>query len=58
MIADLNVTIMCVYFKYNAGKEILWSYLVTLYHRDAGVQCEAAGLALVPKIKYEHIHLT
>ena len=41
-----------------AGKEISWHHLAALYYRDAGVQREAAGLALVPKLKYEHIYLT
>ena len=40
------------------GKEIQWSHLAALYFRDAGAQREAAGLALIPKLKYEHIHLT
>ena len=31
---------------------------MALYYRDAGAHREAAGLALVPKLKYEHIHLT
>lgn len=40
------------------GKEIRWSHLAALYFRDAGAQREATGLALIPKLKYEHIHLT
>ena len=31
---------------------------MALYYRDAGAHREAAGLALVPKLKYEHIYLT
>ncbi len=42
----------------HAGKEISWSHLAALYYRDAEAHREAAGLALVPKIKYEHIYLT
>ncbi len=38
--------------------EISWSHLAALYYHDVGAHCEAAGLALVPKIKYEHIYLT
>ena len=37
---------------------ILWTHLAALYYRDACAHREAAGLALVPKLKYEHIHLT
>lgn len=37
------------------GKEISWQHLVNLYEGDAG---KASGLAMLPKLKYEHIHLT
>ena len=40
------------------GKEILesWSHLVALYERN---RCkDTAGLALLPKLKYEHISLS
>ena len=37
------------------GKEIRWCHLKDLYERD---RKGAAGLCLLPKIKYEHIHLT
>lgn len=40
------------------GKEILWSHLWDLYYRDSGKIKVAGGLSLVPKLKYEHIHLT
>ena len=29
-----------------------------LYERDSGAVREAPGLSLVPKLKWEHIHLT
>ena len=34
---------------------ISWQYLVALYERDTG---KATGLAMVPKLKFEHIHLS
>ena len=40
------------------GMGTQWTLLAALYYRDAGAHREAAGLALVPKLKYEHIHLT
>ena len=38
------------------GKEISWSYLVNLYWRNRSQ--ETSGLALLPKLKYEHIELS
>lgn len=40
------------------GKEIKWEHLAALYKRDSGAVREAPGLSLVPKLKWEHIHLT
>jgi len=40
------------------GKEIKWEHLAALYERDRGAVREAPGLSLVPKLKWEHIHLT
>ena len=40
------------------GKEIKWEHLAALYKRDSGAVKEAPGLSLVPKLKWEHIHLT
>ena len=40
------------------GKEIKWEHLMDLYKRDSGAIREAPGLSLVPKLKWEHIHLT
>lgn len=37
------------------GKEIAWRHLVALYYRDKG---KASGLAMVPKLKLEHLQLT
>lgn len=37
------------------GKEIRWEHILELYRGDVG---KASGLALVPKLKYEHVHLT
>ena len=38
------------------GKEISWSHLVALYERNRNK--DTAGLALLPKLKYEHIYLS
>ena len=38
------------------GKEISWSHLVNLYWRNRSQ--ETPGLALLPKLKYEHIELS
>ena len=40
------------------GKEILWDHLRELYRKDSGAHKNAAGLCLVPKLKYEHVFLT
>lgn len=47
----------CILFHHYVQNEqdISWSHLVTLYERDSG---KASGLAMVHKLKYEHIHLT
>ena len=29
-----------------------------LYHRNSGARVECPGLSLLPKLKYEHVHLT
>ena len=34
---------------------ITWKHVETLYERDKG---KATGLAIVPKLKFEHINLT
>ena len=36
------------------GKHIKWGHLLELYHWNRG----KTGLVLVPKPKYEHVHLT
>ena len=38
------------------GKEILWSHLTDLYYKNRS--SSTPGLALVPKLKYEHISLS
>lgn len=40
------------------GKDILWSHLMRLYHRDAGAGRPAPGLAMAKKLKREHAYLT
>jgi len=37
------------------GKPILWKHLEDLYIKDTS---EGTGLRKLPKLKYEHIHLT
>ena len=39
----------------NNGKSIFWKHLVDLYERDKG---KGSGLAMVPKLKFEHLNLT
>jgi len=40
------------------GKEIKWDHLTTLYKRDNYVNKIATGDSILPKINYEHVHLT
>jgi hypothetical protein len=40
------------------GKDISWGHLEKLYENDKGADRQAPGLAVVPKLKYEHLHLT
>ena len=40
------------------GSDIKWKYITDLYLRNTEQVTEIPGLSLVPKIKYEHIHLT
>ena len=37
------------------GCYISWQHLVSLYNKDKG---KGSGLSLVPKLKFEHIHLS
>lgn len=37
------------------NEHISWQHLVTLYESDKG---KASGLAMVPKLKFEHIYLS
>ena len=37
------------------GKDILWKHLEELYEEDTS---EEARMRFIPKLKYEHIHLT
>jgi len=32
--------------------------VVDLYHRNSGAKVQSPGLSLLPKLKYEHVHLT
>ena len=40
------------------GSDIRCKYISDLYLRNTGQVTETPGLSLVPKIKYEHVHLT
>ena len=40
------------------GRDISWRHLEKLYQNDKGADRQAPGLAMVPKLKYEHLHLT
>lgn len=40
------------------GTEISWKHLEDPYHRDSGADRDAPGLSMVPKLRYEHIHLS
>ena len=58
---QLPTTYICVYYVYMfqyffkcQGKEIAWSHLVSLYEHNRS----DAGLSHIPKLKFEHIHLT
>ena len=39
------------------GQAIDWRYIIQLYEQNAGSPVNQ-GICLVPKIKYEHVHLT
>ena len=39
----------------NGGSHISWQHLVALYEQDRG---KATGLAMVPKLKFEHTTLS
>ena len=49
-----NSTYIILYMQCN-GREIRWEHIVQLCRGDVG---KVSGLALVPKLKYEHVHLT
>ena len=37
------------------GREISWQHVEALYSRNMGA---ASGLCMLPKLKYEHVHLS
>ena len=57
---SLRLTCTCTFiysfdlFLQCQGKDIAWCHLVSLYERNRS----EAGLSLIPKLKFEHIHLT
>ena len=53
-----GVDVLMYCFFRTMGITISWKHVTDLYHRDSG-KCHATpGLSLLPKLKYEHIHLT
>lgn len=58
---DYLHVLSCVMSNYNHscmqknGRDIAWRHIVALYYRDRG---KASGLAMVQKLKYEHIYLS
>ena len=55
--------IVCFFFIFDSlhlqcnGMDISWKHLTELYEKNRA-QAPDAGLALLPKLKYEHVHLT
>ena len=59
-IIQSSYNLLCVYCSSHAqnnGKVITWKHLQDLYAIDSGSVREQPGLAMVPKLKYEHVHL-
>jgi hypothetical protein len=56
-IMTLCTQISVIYLQCN-GMDISWSHLCELYTMDNDSNREAPGLRVIPKLKYEHIHLT
>ena len=51
--------IMLIFFDIQCnGSDIKWKYITDLYLRNTGQVTKTSGLSLMPKIKYEHVHLT
>ena len=36
----------------------MWKHLMDLYKKCAGANTRAPGLTILPRLKYEHVHLT
>lgn len=49
---------VCVCIMQIRGQDISWQHLTRLYERHCTVKHSAPGLSILPKLKYEHIHLT
>ena len=49
-----SAAMSCILLSQNNGKEISWRCLCDLYHRNRS----ESGLALIPKLKNKHVHLT
>lgn len=47
----------CISLQIN-GQDISWQHLLKLYERHCSVKHLTPGLTILPKIKYEHVHLT
>lgn len=38
-------------------KSISWQHLLTVYEANKGNQTDTPGLVLLPRVKYDHVHL-
>ena len=36
----------------------MWKHLIDLYKKCAGANTNTPGLTILPRLKYEHVHLT
>ncbi len=56
VIANFRKCVSC--YVQNNGHAISWKHVSDLYKKDSGRCSDTPGLCLIPKLKYEHIHLT
>ena len=40
------------------GQDISWQHLVRLFERHCTMKHAAPGLSILPRLRYEHLHLT
>ena len=53
----VNVNVWYVLFQMN-GQDISWQHLVRLFERHCTMKHAAPGLSILPRLRYEHLHLT